>query len=276
MGEIKEIYSDTEFDINKSELYRLSVLFSRDSCFYMITHDKSVLLINGYRPGGNFDTLSNAWDSFSDYILSQPHFKRSYKSIHLGTDTFKTVIQPREICDDGKETALLRSVTKVYPVEKILTEDWKNEEKVQISGLPEYLLGCISRTFPGSDVKHIYHTVHRYIVTNLLLLDSNLIVNLNYSCAQFWFYRDGRLQFVNQFDFMEIRDLVYHIGKICNHYLLPGHEVNIYVSGRSSFDITHVIAEIGNFFERVEKLSKTKTGKEIGLNNYLDVYSLME
>lgn len=242
----------------------------------MITRDASVLIVREYHCTGNYDTLTDAWDALSQYIFNEPHFRLVYNHICLGLDTFKTILQARALYADGREEVLLKSVAKVYPVDSILTEDWIKEEQVQISGIPDYFLDCVYSIFPKTKFRHVYHSFHNYVVGNLFLSGCNLIVNLNYSSVQFYLYKDGQLQFVNQFDFSEVNDLIYYSCKIRNHYLTSEDKVSLYIAGRAKVDVTLVAKELGKVFEKVEKLYKPESDELAIRNNYIDLYSLRQ
>ncbi len=276
MGEIKEIYLSNDFDKEKSLLYELSMLFSKDSCFYMINRDKSVLLIKEISFSQAIDSSSETLDSLISIISNDPILQLDYYRIHIGLDTFKTILQPAELVVEGKEEILLKSVAKIYPVDFIVRENWDMESLVQITGVPQFLLNSLSNFFPDARINHLYKSLHDYISKNTSPIQNILVINLHTSHVNIFYYRNSKLILVNQFECFTEADVVYFASQIHDNFFKQPGKTHIYVCGKATFSTKNLISDLSLLFEKISFLNKTRINIDLVLNDYIDLYSLSQ
>ncbi len=227
------VVTDSVFDLNQTENYKLSIQVSLDGFSFSIINPRENRLMATGNSNLTFSNENFIGQRFDNWYNKQELLKHRYSETNVYYYSENFSIIPGEFYDFQRQSSLIENVfgkTENSAVRDIFLPE---EEANLVFSIPDSLIEILEKHFPG---KKILHPVSEFIkklnlnyteqinnsLTALLLLKNSFFLLI---------FKKGKLQTTNNFSFKHPNDILYYTASVLKSLNINYSETVVLLSG---------------------------------------------
>lgn len=249
--------------------YRLSVLFSRDSCRYMVTEGEEIFLS---------DIISFS-DPFKDIYSEQlreifsPWIKSGVEVNVAVLDNRLTLIDSAYVSEENKRS-ILSAVTTIYPTDQIFDNELFNSGTSQIFVVSAQVDKIIKETFPEIIPVHVTYTLDTFYKRNILMPGFTLFACFSETSFLLHLYDEGRLILTSQYNYKSDNDILYYVARLFSLLVKDNDLFYIHLSGLAEGELDRIVEVLSQYYKNVARISDSLTHSSYSDNRSIDLFSI--
>ncbi len=232
MKEISNFASN--FNINKTNTYHLSLQFSKSGYTYSIadTIKRQYLGIKHVPFNNNKLNPEYYYDMVADVLNQDQLLSKNYKAVDLIYVSDKSTLIPANMFDKAYVRQLFEVNFQLFDYEEIHFNKLKSSDIYNVFVIPSYITTLFINTFPEIRFFHqttpmiesLYQFKHQF--KNIFVA-----VNVYYDFIDVLGIKQGKIQFFNTFAFKNNSDILYYITNIIAKHKLDPDFLPLLLSG---------------------------------------------
>lgn len=229
-----EAVIDKSFDVNTLNKYHLSLKIGEDSFIANVTKIKS---------GANIGVTAQSFkgeykqdfhtSAFIETLKKSPiKISKKYHSVSISISNTAYAIVPKALFDPAelKTYVELNSTSSDAFVHRY--QLIPNSTIVICFAIPKELNTWISNVFPKAKIVHeLAISIETALRDFKTLSENRLIINVHKNHFDFLYLKEGKLDFVNTFQFLEKEDFLYFLLFTCEQLQINPHEIQTFLLG---------------------------------------------
>lgn len=249
---------------------KLSVLFSRDSCRYMVIRENDVII------SGVIPFVFNSQDKSYKVQLEEVFTPLIHANIPVSLALLnnKFVLMDSKYINEENKKLLFSTVSTLYPTDQVLEYRMDGDQTSQLYVLPSQVEEIIQSIFPDLMPKHVASTLDVFYKTNILMPGFTMFVCFFESSFLIHLYEEGRLVLTNQYNFKEDSDLLYYVTRLFSLMVKENDSFYIHLSGLEENALDRIVALLSRYYKNAAKISDSLTHSFYSNNRNIDLYSI--
>lgn len=229
-----EVVIDKSFDANALSKYHLSLKIGQDSFIANATKIKS-----GSNIGVTHQSFKGEYkqefptSAFIETLKKSPiKISKKYHSVSISISNTYFAIVPKALFDIQSLSAYVELNSKISDDYVYKHQLIPNSSIVLCFAIPKELNDWISNVFPKAKIIHeLGISIETALRDYKTLSENRLILNVHKTHFDFIYLKEGKLDFVNSFQFQEKEDFLYFLLFACEQLQVNPHEIQTFLLG---------------------------------------------
>lgn len=229
-----EVVIDKSFDVNALNKYHLSLKISQDSFIANATKIKSGsnIAVTSQSFKGEFKQEFHT-SAFIETLKKSPiKISKKYHSVSISINNTYFSVVPKALFDANSLSSYVDLNSKSGADFEYRYQLIPNTSVVICFAVPKELNTWIKNVFPKAKVIHeLSISIETALRDYKTLSENRLILNVHKNHFDFIYLKEGKLDFVNAFQFQEKEDFLYFLLFACEQLQINPHEIQTFLLG---------------------------------------------
>lgn len=228
------LIADSEFDINRTEEYKLSIQVSLDGFSFSAIHieQKKLLAFENYSFKLSSEKLLGR--HFKEWFSSREILRKNFGKYNLIFYSKKCTFMPSPFFDNNLQQLAGNLVLGDFKDDKFIGSCLENNKGDIIFPVSSQVLEILQSGYPEIPVQHTLSILYAAVQKQSELSGNTLIVCFSLQSFYMMIFNDEKVLLVNSFDYKDSGDILYYILTAMNSLKISPQETNLYMAGEIS------------------------------------------
>jgi len=277
-------YFDKSFKESQTRSYKLSIqLWYNGLVFTVYNSEKNKFLGVESYSFSDIESINQIPSFLGKVLNNRPSFAFPYESVFLMyQNSFSTLI-PLPLFNEEQKNLYLGFNQPFQENSRIVFDDVKNSEAVNIYYLPNLLVEKAKDFWPNVSILHFSTGLIESLSVNFKnkVDTKTLFVNLNDSSFDLVYFKENKLHYYNSFDFLTKEDFIYFLLISLDQLLLNPEDVNLIISGNISktddtYRMIHQYIKNYSFIPRNDNYNYSYVLDELQYHQYYTLFNALQ
>lgn len=167
--------------------------------------------------------------SLTDFFSSYPCLQRSFHKVKIAYDYPQAVLIPSAVHLPGETASLLKAMFGGVGGKNIISELIPEWQLYNTYAVPTEVQKWLNNKFPSATYQHQYSLAIKN--SGAIAANGSLIVDFRTEDFTLLAIKNNRLLLTHAFEYSTPEDVLYHLLKACQQFLLSQKEVSLQLSG---------------------------------------------
>lgn len=228
------LIADSEFDINRTEEYKLSIQISLDGFSFSVIHieQKKLLALESYKAKLSSGNLLGR--HVKEWLDSKQILQKNFGIYNLICHSEKLTFIPSPYYEYNLQEVTGNLVMGKNADYKFIDYYLDNDNGNLIFPVSSKVLEILKSTYPEKPVKHPLAILYEAIQKQPKLNGNTLIACFNSQCFCMMIFNDEKILLVNSFDYKDSGDILFYILTAMNSLKILSRNTTLYMAGEIS------------------------------------------